>query len=206
MRESGGQQGLFEGVAFVVEVSIALEDFGGDGEAGEVPAVQTAGFFGGENVAVSGEFDGGGHVLGESELAVVLLRVGEAGDGAGDSAGFVADEGHAGDDVALGIEVHVAGGGGGGFFAVVEEVGFAVVVADEHEAAAADVAGGGIDDCESEADGHGCVDGITALLEDFDACVSSIVLDGDDHGVLSADGEGLGCGSCLGYLFGLRVR
>ncbi len=99
----------------------------------------------------------------------MLLRVGEAGDGAGDSAGLVADEGHAGDDVALGVEVHVAAGGGGGLFAVVEEVGFAVLVADEHEAAAADVAGRGIDDGEGEANGDGGVDGVAALLEDLDS-------------------------------------
>ena len=79
----------------------------------------------GEDAAFGGEADGGGHVLGEGELAEVGLRVGEAGDGAGDAGGFVADERHAGDDVAAGVEVHVAGGGGGGFFAVVEEVGFA---------------------------------------------------------------------------------
>ena len=124
----------------------------------------------------------------------MLLRVGEAGDGAGDSAGFVADEGHAGDDVALGVEVHVAGGGGGGLLAVVEEVGLAVLVADEHEASSAEVAGEGVDDGEGEADGDGCVDGVAALLEDFDAGVGGVVLDGDDHGVLGAGGLfGAGC-------------
>ena len=148
--------------------------------------MQGAGFGVGEGVAFGGELDGGGHVLGEGEFAVVFLRVGEAGDGAGDSAGLVADEGHAGDDVALGVEVHVAGGGGGGFFAVVEEVGLAGVVADEHEAAAADVSCGGVDDGEGEADGYGGVDGVAALLEDFDAGVGGVVLDGDDHGVLGA--------------------
>ena len=122
------------------------------------------GFGRGEDEAFGGELDGGGHVLGEGEFAVVLLRVGEAGDGAGDSAGFVADERHAGDDVALRVEVHVAGGGGGGLFAVVEEVGLAVLVADEHEASSAEVAGEGIDDGEGEVDGDGCVDGVAALL------------------------------------------
>ena len=129
----------------------------------------------------------------------MFLRVGEAGDGAGNSAGFVADEGHAGDDVALGVEVHVAGGGGGGLFAVVEEVGFAVLVADEHEAAAADVAGCGIDDGEGEAYGYGCVDGVAALFEDFDAGVGGVVLDGDDHGVLGTHRDlGRGLGGVLG--------
>src|ERR1700679_987277 len=116
----------------------------------------------------------------------MFLGVGEARYGAGDAAGLVADEGHAGDDVALGVEVHVARGGGWGFFAVVEEVSFALVVADEHEASAADVACGGIDDGESEADGYGCVDGVAALLEDFDAGVGGVVLGGGDHRVLGA--------------------
>ena len=127
----------------------------------------------------------------------MFLRVGEAGYRAGDSAGLVADQRHAGDDVALGVEVHVAAGCGWGFFAVVKKVGFAVAVADEHKSASADVAGRGIDDGKSEAYGYGCVDCVATLLEDFDAGVGGVVLDGDDHGVLGADGL-FGDGSCLG--------
>ena len=62
------------------------------------------------------------------------------------------------------------------------------VVTDEHEAAAADVAGLRVDDGEGEADGHGCVDGVAALLEDLDAGVGGVVVDGDDHGVAGASG------------------
>ena len=66
-------------------------------------------------------------------------------------------------------------------------------VADEHEASAADVASLGIDDGEGEAYGYGCVDGVAALLEDGDAGVGGVVVDGDDHRVLGADGfVGLG--------------
>lgn len=118
----------------------------------------------------------------------MFLRVGQAGDGAGDSAGLVADERHAGDDVAFRVEVHVARGGCGGLFTVVEEVSFAAVVADEHEASAADVSGCRVDDGESKADGYGCVDCVAALLEDGYAGVGGVVLDGDDHGVFGADG------------------
>ncbi len=145
-------------------------------------------FFDGEDEAVGGELDGGRHVLGEGEFAVVLLRVGEASDGAGDTAGLIADEGHVWNDIALGVEVHVAAGGCGGFFAVVEEVCFAVLVADEHKATAADIAREGVNDRESKADGHGCVDGVASLLEDLDAGVGGVVMDGDDYGVLGADG------------------
>ena len=62
------------------------------GKSAEVVRVQAAGFFVGEDEAVGGEADGGGHVLREGELAEVALRVDEAGDGAGDAAGLVADE------------------------------------------------------------------------------------------------------------------
>ena len=116
----------------------------------------------------------------------MLLRVGKAGDGAGDSAGLVAEDRHARDDVAFGVEIHVAGSRGGGLLAVVKEVGFAVLVADEHEAASAEVAGEGVDDGEGEVHGDGGVDGVAALLEDLDASVSRVVLDGDDHGVRGA--------------------
>ena len=67
-----------------------------------------------------------------------------------------------------------------------------MLVADEHEAASAEVSGEGIDDGEREADGYGCIDGVAALLEDGDAGVGGVVLDGDDHGVLGACGLEVG--------------
>ncbi len=114
----------------------------------------------------------------------MLLRVGEAGNGAGDAARLVADERHIRDYVSLGVEVHVACGSGGGLFAVVDEMGLAAVVADEHEATATDVACCGIDNGEGEADGRGCIDGVAALLQDSEACIGGVMVDGDDHGVL----------------------
>jgi hypothetical protein len=118
----------------------------------------------------------------------VLLGVGEASDGAGDSAGLVTDERHSGDYIALGVEVHVAAGGGGGLLAVVEEVGFAVLVADEHEASATDVSGCRVDDRESKAYGYGGVDCVAALLQDRHAGVRGVVVNADDHGVGSVGG------------------
>lgn len=120
------------------------------------------------------------------------LGVGEAGYGAGNSAGLVADERHAGNDVALGVEVHVAGGGGGCLLAVVEEVRLAMLIADEHEAASAEVAGEGVDDGKGEVYGDGCVDGVAALFKDGEAGVGGIVFDGDDHGVGGAGGFEIG--------------
>jgi hypothetical protein len=191
--EGGGQLGLAEGVAFFVEVAVTLEDAGGGGELGEGFVVEIIGFRSGEDEAVGGEGDGGGHVLLEGELAEVLLRVDEAGYGAGDAAGLVADGGEVGDDVFFGVEIHVGGGGGGGLLAVVEEVSLAVACADEHESSAADVASLGMDDGEGEAYGYGGVDGVASLLEDGEASVGGVVVDGDDHRVPGADGlVGLG--------------
>ena len=191
---------MLEAVAGGVEVAVALEDVGGGGELGEVFGVEVGGLFGGEDEALGGEVDGGGHVLGEGKFAEVFLGVDEAGDGAGDAGGLVADGGEVGDDVLLGVEVHVPGGGGGGFFAVVEEVGFAGGAADEHEAAAAEVAGGGVDDGEGEADGDGGVDGVAAGFEDGEAGVGGVVVDGDDHGVGGAGGEVGGVREVVGGL------
>ena len=195
--EGFGEDGLGEAVAGLVEVAVALEDVGGGGEVGEGLVFEVGGFGCGEYVTVRGQFDGGGHVFCESEFAEVGVGEGEAGDGARDAGGEVALGGAAGGDVAGGVEVHVAGGGGGGFFAVVEEVWFAVMVADEHEAAAAEVAGLRVDDGEGEGHGDGGVDGVAALLEDLDAGVGGVVLDGDDHGVAGGDGEvGWKLGGC----------
>jgi hypothetical protein len=150
--------------------------------------VEGAGLLGGEDVTLFGEADGWGHVLLEGELAEVLLGVGEAGDGAGDADGFVAEGGEAGDHIALGVEIHGGGGGLGSALAEVEEVGCAGVVAEEHEASAAEIAGLRQDDGEGEADRDGGVDGVASLLEDLEARVGGAVMDGDHHGVLRGRG------------------
>ena len=90
--------------------------------------------------------------------------------------GLEALGGETGDDVAVGVEVHVAGGAAGGLLAVVEEVGFAGFIPDEHKSASAEVAGQGVDDGEGKTDGHGGVDGVAALLEDGEAGVGGVVL------------------------------
>ena len=100
----------------------------------------------------------------------------------------VADDAGVGDDIALGVEVHVGGGGERRFLAVVDEDVFAGVLVDEHESAAADVAGKRVDDGEREADGDGSIDGVAAFLQDLNAGVGGEVMDGDDHGVRLAHG------------------
>ena len=62
-----------------------------------------------------------------------------------------------------------------------------MLVADQHKAATTDVAGRRVDDGEREGGGYGGVNSVAALFEDGDSCVSGIVLDGDDHGMLCAD-------------------
>ncbi len=80
-----------------------------------------------------------------------------------------------------------------------------VLLPDEHEAASAEIAGEGINDGEGKADGDGCIDGIAALLEDGEAGVGGVVLNGDDHGVPGADGlfGGGGCRSGRRFRRGL---
>ena len=77
--------GLLEGLALFVEVAIALEDPPGLWEIGHAVAVERCNFRRGEDEAVGGEADGGRHILSEGELAEVLLRIDQAGDGAGDA-------------------------------------------------------------------------------------------------------------------------
>ncbi len=90
----------------------------------------------GEDEAVGGEADGGGHDFCESEAAVVALGIDESGDGAGDADGAVADDAGFGDDIAAGIEIHVGGGGEGSLLAVIDEdVALAVVAVDEGRSA-----------------------------------------------------------------------
>jgi hypothetical protein len=181
--EGAGEVRLFEGFARGVEVSVALEDASGFWELGEVLGVQRARLFGGQHVAVGRERDGGRHVLRECQLAVVLLRVGEAGDRARDADRFVTDGAEVGNDVAMRVLVHSRRGGLRSALAEVDEVGRAGVVAIEQEASAADVACGRQHDGEREADGDGCVDCVAALLENPQPGIRGIVLDGDDHGV-----------------------
>ena len=122
----------------------------------------------------------------------MLLRIGEACNRAGDSAGFVTDERHSGNYVAFGVEVHVAAGGCWGFFAVVEKVGLAVFVADEHETAATDVSRCRVDDGQCEAHGYGSVDCVATLFQDCYTSVGGVVMDADDHGVWRASGFEVG--------------
>ena len=206
--EGVGEEGLLEAVAGGEEVAVALVEVGGVGGEFEDGVGEVLCFAGGEDEALAGEADGGGEVSREGEAAEVGLRVDEAGDGAGNAGGAIADGRGVGDDVAGGVEVHVAGGGCGGFFAVVEEVGVegtaaaavACVDAEEHEATAAEVASLRVSDGEGEGGGDGGVYGVAALAENGEAGVGGVVLDGDDHGVLGLDGEvgGIVVGRSLG--------
>ena len=113
----------------------------------------------------------------------MLLGVGQASNRSGDADGFVAEGGKAGDDVLLGVKVHVGAGGSGSALAIVEEVGCAGMVADEHEASAAEVACLGKHDGEGETYGHGRIDGVAALLEDCKPGVRCVMVNRDDHGM-----------------------
>ena len=211
--QRGGELRLGEAVAGFVEVAIALEDATGIGERGEILGRgEAVRFLVGKNVARGCQANGRGHHASEAEVAVSLLRVDQAGDGAGHADGFVADGGSAGDDIAVRVEIHGCGGSGGGLLAVVDEVGRAGMHADEHEAAATQVAGLGKDDGEGESNRDGRVDCIAAGFQDFDTRVGGVVVDADHHRMLRArglradDGVRIGriCRRCLSQNRGCR--
>ena len=203
--QGAGQLGLLEGFALLVEAAVALEDAFGVGEAGKVGVGEFVGLFGGELKAIGSELDGRGEDAAQAELAVLALGVDQPGDRAGGGYGAVADDtgpcrrrrifsGGPGSclvvwgELALGVLVHGFGGLEGGFFAEVDEGGFAVVGAEEQKSAAAQVAGGGVDDGQGKAGGHGGVDGVSALAQHFEAGVGGQVLDADHHAVRGAHG------------------
>src|SRR5207248_8706147 len=78
--------------------------------------------------------------LAPRQLAVAFVREREAGHGAGDAAGAIAEDRVFG-DVAARVEVHVSRGRGGGDLAIVDGLALPVRRPHEHEAAAAEVAG-----------------------------------------------------------------
>jgi hypothetical protein len=186
--ECGGEQRLFEGIARLIKIAVALKDVCGKGEFGEFLTAQSPSFFRRENKAIGGKTDGRSHVLSKGELAEVLLRVRQSGNRAGNTRSLIADQRHIGNHVAFGVEVHITAGSGWCHFAVIEEVGFTILFSDQHKAAAAYVASRGIDDRQGKANGYSCVDCIATLFENGDASIRRFVVDGDDHGVFGACG------------------
>jgi hypothetical protein len=115
------------------------------------------------------------------ELAVFLVRECEAGHGARHRARFGADRRRAFDDVAVGVEVHVARGRGRRGFAIVDRFESAARIAHEHETAAAQIPRLGPHDRERQRRGDSRVDGIAALLHHINADTRGDLADGDDH-------------------------
>src|ERR1039458_2690433 len=104
--QRGGEFRLGEAVAGFEKVAVALEDAAGSRERGQVAgAGKVARFLVGENVAFGCQADGRGHHSSEAEAAVGLLRVDQAGDGAGHADSLVAEGGSVRDDVAMLVEV-----------------------------------------------------------------------------------------------------
>src|SRR5208283_1933606 len=112
---------------------------------------------------------------------------GEACDRAGNGNGAVADGGSLFVQLAIGLDVHIAGGFCRSSFAVIEKAGFAAGETHEHEAATTDVSGGGFDDGESEGGGDGGVNGVATAFEDFHAGLGGEGFVGGHHAVGAAD-------------------
>ena len=194
----GGEVGLYPEIARFPESASVEENLFRFVEWGEefgVGAVEGGGD-GRDAVAIGGEATSWFANIGPRQFAGAVFLQGEreAGDGAGDAAGTPTDGGGrgAGQDIAVGPDIHIARGGGGCTLAVVEGDGAAVGEADEHETAAADIASEGMHDGECEAGGDGGVDGVAAALEHFEAGERGEFVHGGDHAVLGLDWSALG--------------
>ena len=191
--EGAGEFRLLENFAWLIVVSVAQENALGFGKLGEMLiSFQILRVFVGEREAIASEFDGGRHYFFDRQFAILFFGVDEASDRAGDADGSVSDDARFfagfGEDVALGIEIHVFGGGGGRFFAEVDEVSFAVGVAQEQKSASAKVSGLGMDDGEREAGGDGGIDGVASRAQHLDSGARGELVNAGDDGMRRVGG------------------
>ena len=89
--------------------------------------------------------------------------------------------------IAAGVEKHVVRRRRGRGLAIVERGDLATSCAMHDKPAAPDIAGIGQHHLEREAHGDGGVDGVAALLEDFDAGLRGERVRGDHHRVAPGD-------------------
>ena len=90
--EGAGQLRLPEDFAFLIKLSVALEDAFGVREASQIGVAEFTSFFGGELEAVRGQFDGRGDDALEAEPAIFLFSVDQSGDRTGSGDGAVAGD------------------------------------------------------------------------------------------------------------------
>ena len=111
--------------------------------------------------AVLCQVNGGREEILPRQVSIALVRRPQAGHRAGHADRLVSRQARIADDVAIGVQVHVASRGGRSCLAVVQEGRFPVQVR-QHEAATTDVAGLGIGDGEREGSRDRGVDGVAA--------------------------------------------
>ena len=196
-REGGAEVGLDPRVARgVVATVVEVDRFRGR-EGGEQFFPRAEGARGGlrDDVTLGSEAARGFAHLRPRETTgtIFLQRQRKARNRAGHAARAPTDgrRTRAGDEFAVGVEIHVARRTRGRGLAVVDDHVAAIGEVDEHETAAADIAGERINDAEGEAGGDGGVHGIAALAEHLHAGFRSESVRGGDEPALGFDGFAL---------------
>jgi hypothetical protein len=137
-----------------------------------------------EHEAVLGQGHGGRDQRGAGQGAVFFARHFQAGDGAGHGDGVMAAGARSMNDLALRIQIHIAGGRQRRGFAEIKKGLAAVGELQGHEAAAAEIARRRIDHRQRIADGDRGIDRVATLFENRDADLAGQMLGSDHHAVL----------------------
>ncbi len=172
--QAAGQVGVAQDVARVGNTAIVEEDLARALPGAEVGVLRREGARQrlAHREALACQRDGRCHQRGALHRAVVIERVGEPGHGARHADGGLREQRLLGDDVAVGIEEHVAGGVCRRGLAEVDGGVLArLAIVQDHEAAAADVAGVGQRDRQREAHGDRGVHGVAAAPQHVHADV-----------------------------------
>jgi hypothetical protein len=151
------------------------ESLGGVGIAARVAVLQ--------HITFIGQLDGRRHHLGAGHGAVFLQHLFHAHHGAGHADRLVAMDGKAGDDIAVGVQIHVGAGGRRRFFAEVDKGVLAVGEMDSGEAAAANIAAAGMHHRERIAHRHRGIDRVAARGQDFRARLGGVALGAHRHAI-----------------------
>ena len=150
------------------------------------------GLFPGQGVSLARQLDGGSDHLLQRKLAIFFLGVNHARHRPGHADRLEADFAGTFNDVALGVEVHVARRRGGSLLAIVDKVRRAVGHADEHEASAADISGRRMHHGQREPGRDRGVNGVAASPHDLHSRVRRQVVHADHDGVLGVNRMGGG--------------
>ncbi len=126
------------------------------------------------------------HQVGPGQLTEALMGIPQPAHAAGDSCRQHTHHRTIG-RLAVGIQVHVSRGGPGCLLPEVQARHGAVGLAQDHEPAPADVAGPWVGHRQGEGGGHGGVDGVAAVPQNFNANIRGMTVSAHDHALGGPD-------------------